>query len=127
MNELRKRAAYLLQELGMLLHQCKRCEVDFSLPRGLMNILNYTWNELTGADAYDKLQWKSLDFTGRKERNLKAALAAAEPSVDARHPDGLQVKTKNRKTAEKVREEIVLESPSLQNKQMNTKAHSCEC
>nr|XP_023668504.1 uncharacterized protein C3orf20 homolog isoform X4 [Paramormyrops kingsleyae]XP_023668505.1 uncharacterized protein C3orf20 homolog isoform X4 [Paramormyrops kingsleyae] len=126
LNELRKRAAYLLQELGKLLHQCERCEVDFSLPRGLMNILNYTWNELTGADAYDKRQWKTLDFTGRKEHNLKAALAAAEPSVDARQTDGLQVKTKNRKTAEKLREEIVLESPCLQNKQTNAKAHSSE-
>ncbi|XP_048865587.1 uncharacterized protein C3orf20-like isoform X3 [Brienomyrus brachyistius] len=127
LNELRKRAAYLLQELGKLLHQCDRCEVDFSLPRGLMNILNYTWNELTGVDAYDKRRWKSLDFTGRKERDLKAALAAAEPSVDARQTDGLQVKKKNRKTAEKLSEEIVLESPSLQNKQTNAKAHSCEC
>uniref|UniRef100_A0A3B3SZW2 FAM194 C-terminal domain-containing protein n=1 Tax=Paramormyrops kingsleyae TaxID=1676925 RepID=A0A3B3SZW2_9TELE len=63
---------------------------------------------------------------GRKEHNLKAALAAAEPSVDARQTDGLQVKTKNRKTAEKLREEIVLESPCLQNKQTNAKAHSSE-
>ncbi|XP_056430286.1 uncharacterized protein C3orf20 homolog [Hyla sarda] len=67
-------APTLLYELGKLLHFFSQYEIVF--PQGLVNVLNYSWQELIEGAIYPKKQCQSQ--TSKKTTDTSAQMAAEE-------------------------------------------------
>ncbi|XP_066445963.1 uncharacterized protein [Eleutherodactylus coqui] len=65
-------APTLLYELGKLLHFFSQYEIVF--PQGVVNVLNYSWQELIEGAVYPKKQWQSL--ASKKTADTSAETAA---------------------------------------------------
>ncbi|XP_069485918.1 uncharacterized protein [Ambystoma mexicanum] len=97
-DEYKYAAPSILYELGKMLLLFARYELIF--PQGLVNVLNYSWKDLTEGAVYTKRQWQSLAYQGVKPSMVQLleeseGKQAEEPaSENTEH-----VKNKNRKTA----------------------------
>ncbi|XP_075061433.1 uncharacterized protein LOC142150088 [Mixophyes fleayi] len=78
-------APTLLYELGKLLHLFSQFEIIF--PQGVVNVLNYSWQELIEGAVYTKKHWQSL-----ASRKITDTSMAAEES-DCKAPGAENVDT----------------------------------
>ncbi|KAG7454355.1 hypothetical protein MATL_G00258830 [Megalops atlanticus] len=111
LEEYKQAAPPLLLELGQVLQECQGCEEGF-FPRGLGNVLNYTWKELTEGAAYFKRQ----GHKGTKQRKAKGSVTSDKRSVDTPEEKTSHSKKKLRKKSsveEKGVEKIAQESSNL--------------
>ena len=83
-EEYKRTAPQMLTDLGLLLCRYAQWGEDV-FPRGLVNILNYTWKELT-ADAHPKTSSLSQTNTSkqRKERKSGVSLRKSRSKIHAK-------------------------------------------
>ncbi|XP_069813402.1 uncharacterized protein [Dendropsophus ebraccatus] len=77
-------APALLYELGKLLHFFSQYEIVF--PQGLVNVLNYNWQELIEGATYPKKQWQSVS----SKKTADTCIQMAAEDNDCKTPANLE-------------------------------------
>ncbi|XP_073506791.1 uncharacterized protein [Phyllobates terribilis] len=122
-------APTLLYELGKLLHFFSQYEIVF--PQGVVNVLNYSWQELIEGAVYPKKQGQSV--ASKKAAEMSAQFSAEED--DYKTPGNLEsvdnIKSKKNKvnttlmegTKDKVGQELSHTKPAGNKSPQNAAAH----
>ncbi|XP_029457453.1 uncharacterized protein LOC115091341 [Rhinatrema bivittatum] len=115
-DEYKSSAPTLLYELGKLLDFFSQYEIIF--PQGLINVLNYSWKELTEDALHTKKQWQSLAYrsvkAGARERSNKPTVPEAtvlEKEENVKSNKNKKSVTQAENTKEKKNRKVVQNRP----------------
>ncbi|XP_015207758.2 uncharacterized protein C3orf20 homolog [Lepisosteus oculatus] len=95
-DEYKYGAPILLAELGRMLEEWEGCGEGI-FPRGLVNVLSYSWKELTEGALHGKRQWPSLETQGEKHGKQRSSVPSDKLSDDSPAEKSQRGKSKAKK------------------------------
>ncbi|XP_041059027.1 uncharacterized protein LOC121286101 [Carcharodon carcharias] len=107
-EKLKNAAPLLLTNIdGMILH-CKIAGIPF--PRGLENILNYSWSDLIKEVSYSRKRWPTAacQYTCEPRKALQKTTQSASLSPDSIETENIKSRSKSTLITEEVKEEVTM-------------------